>query len=54
LDRALQEQKSFLNDFEHADLQHLDAINELFKDAKALGRKVVAHATQYPFFSNPC
>jgi hypothetical protein len=40
LDRALQEQKSFLNDFEHTDLQHLDAINELFKDAKALGRKV--------------
>lgn len=48
LDRALQEQKSFLNNFEHTDLQHLDAINELFKDAKALSRKVLV--PQAPLF----
>ncbi len=41
LDRALREQRFFFNDFSHEDMQHLEAINEIFKDAKNLGRKVL-------------
>jgi len=43
LDRTLQEQKPLLSGFDHADMQHLDAINEIFKDAKALSRKVLLY-----------
>lgn len=39
-DRALGDQSSFFNGFEHNDLQHLNTINEVLKDAKALARKV--------------
>lgn len=39
LDAALQDQRDFCNGFEHEDFQKLDAINEIFKDAKSLARQ---------------
>lgn len=47
LDNALQEQRSYLNGFEHEDFQRLDAINEIFKDGKSLARQVFLALSYY-------
>jgi hypothetical protein len=47
LDGALQDQKDFFNGFEHEDFQKLDAINEIFKDAKSLARQVIINKLKF-------
>ena len=55
LDGALQDQKDFFNGFEHEDFQKLDAINEIFKDAKSLARQVFhTNFMRLILFTNTC